>query len=167
MKIQHLLIAMALPAILALTGCETAQPITQDNAEPVAVATASMVKSEEAVVAPAAEAHPEHCAKHDAGAGHDCIEHCAKHKGKKDKACQKHCKTTVSPHHDCAKHCAEHLGVKDQACAHHGSATTKNCDTSHCSHHKGAAAHECGTEHCEKHGGAMSECCGSGHKRDK
>ena len=181
MKIKHLLLAMALPVILTLIGCEATQPTIQTNAEPVAVG-APAVKSE--AVAPVAEANPEHCAKHE---GHDCIVHCAKHKGKKSKACQKHCETTVSPHHDCAKHCAENPGVKDKACAqhctqnsaaeahecgtehcaHHESVNANTCDTSHCAHHKGAAAHKCGTEHCEKHGGDMSKCCGSEQKCDK
>jgi hypothetical protein len=139
MKIQHLLLALTLPAVLALTGCETA-PTTEAAAEPAVVAPAAAPVAEVAPVAtPVAPVSHEHCAKHKAeAAAHDCKKHCAKHKGKKNKACIEHCKAPAADH-DCTKHCAEHPGAKDQACAQH------------CSQHADAKAHECGTEHCAHH----------------
>jgi hypothetical protein len=133
-KIQHLLITLALPAILALTGCEATAPTVETKAEPVAAPAA---KNE--APAPVAEANTEHCDKHVSESGHDCIAHCAKHKGKKAKQCLKHC------------------------AAHH-SAMEKQCNAHHCSHHKGGSAHQCSAEHCQKHGGDMSKCCGSEQK---
>jgi hypothetical protein len=149
MKIQHLLLTMALPALLILAGCEATQPTIQANAEPELIA-APAAKSETVVPAATTTNH-EHCGKH---VKHDCIRHCAKHKGKKNKACQKHCETTVSAHHDCAKHCTENPDVKDQACTHHHALATP-----HCSHHHGTDAHACGKE--------MSKCHESEHKCDK
>lgn len=86
MKIQHLLIALTLPAVLALSGCETT-PTTEAAPEAAIVTPVATPVAEIAPVAtPTAPVNHEHCAKHKAEtAAHDCKTHCAKHKGKKIK----------------------------------------------------------------------------------
>jgi hypothetical protein len=189
MKIQHLLLALALPAFLTLTGCETTPGKSQATIEPATIAVPAntidkpVVKNE--VINPVPSPNLEHCEKHAPEAGHDCVTHCAKHKDKKDKICKTHCEKTVAPHHNCKTHCAENAGVKDKICAQHCAQNPKSkahecgaehcsdhvsgdkiCDASHCSEHQGKAAHACGAEHCEKHGGDMSKCCGAEQKCD-
>ncbi len=188
MKIHKLLIAIALPTLLALSGCETA-PVSEPVVEPTAASTPSTPTEQTAAVAPKTEipTPTEHCAKHHQAedGGHDCIKHCATHKGKKGKVCLKHCEHKVVAEHDCASHCAEHPGQKDQVCAqhcseettakahacgaehcaHHEAEAASHCKPSHCAKHTGGAAHQCGTEHCKKHGGEMAECCGAAENK--
>jgi hypothetical protein len=129
MNIQKLLIAICLPAVLAMTGCEAEKPLAEANPETV-VATAQPASP--AAAAPAskfqiftpATTNQEHCDKHKAGSGHDCAKHCAKHKGKMGKKCKHHCDEKALEEHDCVKHCAEHQDKKDKICA-------KHCDHHH------------------------------------
>ena len=127
MKIQQILMAIFLPLVLILSGCEATNPTVESSVAPEV--TPATAPASTAAVAPktepAAIAPPEHCKHHQAAADeHDCIKHCAKHKGKKGKACIKHCENKAVAEHDCTKHCAEHPGEKDKVCAQH-------CNTAH------------------------------------
>jgi hypothetical protein len=113
MKIQQLLIAVTLPLLLILSGCEATNPTVAATAEPVVTpastpAPAAVTPKIEAVAA----VQPEHCKHHQMEASkHDCVKHCAKHKGKKGKACIKHCEKKAAAEHDCVEHCEHHKGA--------------------------------------------------------